>query len=86
MIADMQNEDMSDDEIQKTLEQKDFFHFKKEMAKVGEKTFLKRYTSTKTKDLEEEERLQKCMVDLDHQQEAEGRASRNSYGKENDSA
>lgn len=57
MIADMQNEDMSDDEIQKTLEQKDFFHFKKEMAKVGEKTFLKRYTSTKTKDLEEEARL-----------------------------
>jgi hypothetical protein len=46
----MQEEDMSDTEIKKTLEQKDFFLFKKEMAKVGEKNFLKRYANGRTKD------------------------------------
>jgi DNA-binding transcriptional MerR regulator len=35
-IKDMEEEGMSDDEIKKTLEQKEFFQFKKEMAKIGE--------------------------------------------------
>lgn len=85
MIADMQEEDMSDDEIKKTLENKDYFMFKKEMAKVGEKNFLKRYANSKSKDKEEDDKLEKCMVDLDHKETGEGRTSKNSLtGKEND--
>lgn len=41
----MKEDGMSDKEIQDTIEQQQFLQFKKEMAKVGEKTFISRYAN-----------------------------------------
>ena len=65
LIEDMKEDDMSDEEIQKTLENQDFFQFKKEMNKVGEKTFMRRFANIKDKNAEEDAAVEMMMEDLD---------------------
>jgi len=46
---------MSEEEINRVIADQNFFQFKKEMAKVGETTFMKRFTNAKDKHADEDE-------------------------------
>ena len=64
-IKDLQDEDeLSDSEIRKQMEENEFFQFKKEMERTGEAKFVRRYVNTDDKEAKEEADLEKCMLDL----------------------
>ena len=61
---------MSEEEIKKQLQQTDFIRFQIKLKELGEEKLLKQYTNEHVKEQQEDEQLQKFILDKSKQQQS----------------